>query len=72
VLESPAEPELLDALTGIAAAVTGRSLEVAGVRALRLRPGDHLLVRHDRVHEGQRHADASVVRLVVLLRDAHG
>lgn len=127
VLASPAEPELLAALTGIAAAVTGRSLEVAEVRALRLGPGDYLLVRHDRVHEGRpvelvldlspasvpdaevhyrhrgqvfftfpstpgalalvergptvmsnhtyvskRHAGASVVRLVVLLRYAHG
>ncbi len=122
-VKSPAEPELLTALTGIAAAVTDRSLEVAEVRALRLCPGDYLLVRHDRVHEGRpvelildlspshvpgaevhyrhrgqvffvfpsapgslaivergptvmsnhtylskRHADASVVRLVVLLR----
>lgn len=127
VVASPVEPELLEALTGIATAVTGRALEVAEVRAVRLRPGDYVLVRHDRVHEGRpvelvldlsptsvpdaevhyrhrgqvfftfpstpgalalvergptvmsnhtyvskRHAEASVVRLVVLLRDAHG
>jgi hypothetical protein len=52
-VESPAEPELLAALTGIAEAVTGRSLEVAEARALRLLPGDYVLVRHDRVHEGR-------------------
>jgi hypothetical protein len=124
VATNPGEPELLAVLTGIAEAVTGRSLEVAEARALRLRPGDYVLVRHDRVHEGRpvelvldlsaasvpeaevhyrhrgqvffvfpstpgtlalvergptvmsnhthvskRHADASVVRLIVLLRD---
>lgn len=52
-VKSPAEPELLDVLTGVAAAVTGRALEVAEVRALRLLPGDYVLVRHDRVHEGR-------------------
>jgi hypothetical protein len=53
VVTSPAEPELLVHLAGIASAVTGRSLEVADVRALRLLPGDYVLVRHDRVHEGR-------------------
>lgn len=50
---SPAEPELVTALAGVAGEVTGRSLAVAGVRALRLSPGDYLLTRHDRVHEGR-------------------
>ena len=52
-VKSPREPELIAALAGIAKAVTGRSLEVAEVRALRLLPGDYVLVRHDRVHEGR-------------------
>jgi hypothetical protein len=51
VVKSPDEPELLAALTGIAEKVTGRSLVVAEARALRLRAGDYVLVRHDRVHE---------------------
>jgi hypothetical protein len=52
-VKSPAERELLAALTGVATAVTGRSLEVARVRALRLGPGDYVLTRHDRVHDGR-------------------
>lgn len=47
------EPELFDVLAGIAGEVTGRELRVAEARALRLSPGDYLLTRHDRVHEGR-------------------
>lgn len=50
-VDAPRVPALLDALDGIAAAVTGRTTEIVSARALRLRPGDYLLVRHDRVHE---------------------
>lgn len=50
-VKSPDEPELLAVLTAIANEVTGRSLAVVQARALRLGPGDYLLVRHDRVHE---------------------
>ena len=45
------EPALLAALTRIAADTTGGVLEVASVRALRLRPGDYLLAHHDRTHD---------------------
>jgi hypothetical protein len=48
----PNEWELLAALTGIAAEVTGRQLRLSEARALRLHAGDYLLVRHDRVYEG--------------------
>lgn len=51
VVEHPDEPELLEVLAGVAAEVTGRPLVPAGARALRLLPGDYLLVRHDRVQE---------------------
>ena len=51
VLANPAEPELLDVLCGIAVEVTGRSLSLVESRALRLGPGDYLLVRHDRVFD---------------------
>ena len=51
IIASPNEPELLDVLTGVAAEVTGRSLVLVEARAIRLGPGDYLLVRHDRVHE---------------------
>lgn len=50
-VSSPPEAELLAALTGIATEITGRPLVVAEARALRLAPGDYLLVRHDRVHD---------------------
>lgn len=48
---SPRLPELLEALRGVATEITGRSLVVSGVRALRLSPGDYVLVRHDRVYD---------------------
>ena len=48
---TPGEPELLAALEGIAGEVTGRTLVVTEARALRLGPGDYLLVRHDRVYD---------------------
>jgi len=41
----------LDVLAGVATEVTGRPLAVAASRVLRLRPGDYLLTRHDRVHD---------------------
>lgn len=50
---NPAEPELLGALTGVAAEITGRPLVMTEARVLRLLPGDYLLTRHDRVHEGR-------------------
>jgi hypothetical protein len=45
------EPELLEALAAIAGEIAGRPLVVAEARALRLLPGDYVLLRHDRVHE---------------------
>jgi hypothetical protein len=47
------EAALCEMLLGIASEVTGRALSVAEVRALRLLPGDYLLVRHDRVYDGR-------------------
>jgi len=47
------EAELLEALAGVAGEITGRSLVVAESRVLRLLPGDYVLLRHDRVHEGR-------------------
>lgn len=52
-VRSPYEPELLAALTVIAGEITGRSLDVVEAHALRLGPGDYVLLRHDRVHEGR-------------------
>jgi len=45
------ETELLEILRALASEITARALVVAEARALRLGPGDYLLVRHDRVHE---------------------
>ena len=45
------EPALVEALTGVAAEMTGRSLVPASARVLRFGPGDYSLVRHDRVHD---------------------
>jgi hypothetical protein len=50
-VKSPNEPELLAALTVVAMEVTGRPLVLAESRAVRLSPGDYILVRHDRVHD---------------------
>lgn len=52
-VQSPAEPGLLRALTGVAAEITGRPLVMAEARVLRLLRGDYLLTRHDHVHEGR-------------------
>jgi hypothetical protein len=52
VLADPPAPELFGALIEIAARTTGRSLVLAGARALRLRPGDYLLAHHDPIHDG--------------------
>lgn len=51
VVRDPPVPELLEALVGLASEITGRGLALAEAKALRLRPGDYVLVRHDRVHE---------------------
>jgi hypothetical protein len=53
VAGAPTEPELLDALAGIATEVTGRRGVIAEARVLRLGPGDYILVRHDRVHDAR-------------------
>lgn len=45
------EADLLAILAALASDVTGRRLEVAEARAVRLGPGDYVLVRHDRVYE---------------------
>lgn len=50
-VDGPQLPTLLEALVGIASAVTGRSLNASSSRALRLGPADYLLVRHDRVYD---------------------
>ena len=50
VLSAPPFDDILPILAGVASEVTGRPLTVASARVLRLRPGDYLLVRHDRVH----------------------
>lgn len=50
-VDEPRLPTLVEALVGIASAVTGRTLSPSSTRALRFGPGDYLLVRHDRVHE---------------------
>jgi hypothetical protein len=50
-VDDPALPELHEVLAGIASGVTSRELEIVSLRALRLRPGDYLLTRHDRVYE---------------------
>ncbi|MDB4941759.1 MAG: hypothetical protein JWP97_1293 [Labilithrix sp.] len=46
-----AEPELAAVLVALASEITGRSLSLVSSRALRLGPGDYVLVRHDRVAE---------------------
>jgi hypothetical protein len=50
-VEAPDEPDLLAALSSLARAVTGRTLVPERARAVRLLPGDYVLVRHDRVYE---------------------
>ncbi len=47
---APADvPALAGALAALASRITGRSLAIVDVRALRLAPGDYLLAHHDRV-----------------------
>jgi hypothetical protein len=46
------EPELFAFAIREASRVTGRMLRIAESCLLRLGPGDYLLARHDRVHEG--------------------
>jgi hypothetical protein len=48
------EPALLARLVEVAAERTGRELTVVAARAIRLRPGDYLLARHDAVHDDER------------------
>jgi hypothetical protein len=50
-IDDPPLTDVIEALRGIAEAVTDRMTTIGGVRALRLHPGDYLLTRHDRVHE---------------------
>lgn len=52
-LDAPAIPDVLEILAGVASEVTGRALQVASARVLRLNPGDYILVRHDKVHDGR-------------------
>lgn len=52
-IDGPSLSDLHEVLAGIASEVTGRRLTPSSARALRLGAGDYLLVRHDRVHEGQ-------------------
>lgn len=47
----PDEPKLYEALARIAGEATGRALQFAEARALRLGPGDYLLAHHDRIHD---------------------
>jgi hypothetical protein len=46
------EPELFAIAIREAGRATGRVLRVVEARVLRLGPGDYLLARHDRVHDG--------------------
>jgi hypothetical protein len=46
-------PDVLAELTSTAREITGRVLEPTSARAVRLGPGDYVLLRHDRVHEGR-------------------
>ena len=50
-VDRPEESELLAVLTAIASDITGRDLEPQEARAVRLRAGDFILLRHDRVYE---------------------
>ena len=52
-VKTPGEAELLEILRALASEITGRALVVAEARALRLSPGDYVLVRHDRVHDNR-------------------
>ena len=45
------EPGVFEALVGIAEEITQCSLEVVAAKALRMRAGDYVLVRHDRVYD---------------------
>lgn len=53
IQHEPDEPALCAALVAHARALTGVSLAVTQVRALRLSPGDYLLAHHDPPHEGR-------------------
>jgi hypothetical protein len=46
------EPELAAVAIRAAVHATGRQLRLLEARVLRFGPGDYLLARHDRVHEG--------------------
>jgi hypothetical protein len=47
------DPDLLARVCGLGARRLGRELIAIEGRALRLRAGDYLLARHDRIHEGR-------------------
>lgn len=50
-IDAPALPVAVGAITRIACEASGRELTVRDVRAVRLRPGDYVFVRHDRVYD---------------------
>jgi hypothetical protein len=50
-VDEPDAPEVLDAIVAIAREATGRPLSVERAHAVRLLPGDYVLVRHDRVYD---------------------
>lgn len=50
-IDAPPLPDLFEALTGTAEAVTSRSCRILQTRAIRLHPGDYILTRHDRVYD---------------------
>lgn len=50
-VDAPPLGEITDILAGVASEVTGRPLKLETSRLLRLRPGDYILVRHDRLHD---------------------
>jgi hypothetical protein len=50
-VDAPNAPEVLEAIVAIASEATKRSLTVERSHAVRLLPGDYVLVRHDRVYD---------------------
>lgn len=49
--DAPDAPELVTAITARIAEVAGETRTFLSARVIRLRPGDYLLARHDRIHE---------------------
>lgn len=50
-IDAPDVPDLLASIVALAREVTRRDLVVEHARAVRLRPGDYVFVRHDRVYD---------------------